>query len=332
MKLVIALGRLLLLGSIAAFLAGAMENPLVAAQNEPSTSLDALANDFWQWRSQSQPFSKDDIPRIERPISASTSPRDWSAASIAKQKAKLEDFEKQWKQLDPKAGSVARQVDYRLIGSALARVRWELEINPRWQRDPSFYVDQTLTALLEALVEPPPFDPARRREIVNRMEQIPAIIDEGKQNLQPVRPFAQLAIGDLQQIRPELERVEREVAPLLRDEAKGNQKPDGGQAASLQTARFQSATEKAILALESYRTWLQAKLDSMPEDAAIGREKYEFFLRHVALLPYSPEQLLAISRQEWDRAVAFEQYEKQRNQGLPELKLAAKPAGGNLDR
>ena len=317
-KVVVALDRLILLCLMAALVACALENSGFATEGDRSTSLEVLANDFWQWRSQYQPFSKDDIPRIEHPIGASTSSRDWSASSIAKQKAKLEDFEKQWKQLDPKAGSVARQVDYRLLGSALARVRWELEINPRWQRDPSFYIDQTLTALLEALVQPPPFDAARSREIVRCMQEIPAIIDQGKQNLQAVRPFAQLAIRDLQQIRPELERVEREVAPLLRDEVKGNGKPDDSQSAS-----FRVATEKAILALESYRSWLQSKLDSMPDDAAIGRQKYEFFLRDVALLPYSPEQLLAISRQEWDRAVAFEQYEKQRNQGLPELKLAA---------
>ena len=42
----------------------------------------------------------------------------------------------------------AQQVDYRLMGSAIARVRWELDLNRRWKRDPSFYLDQTLTALL----------------------------------------------------------------------------------------------------------------------------------------------------------------------------------------
>ena len=41
--------------------------------------------------------------------------------------------------------------DYKLIGSALARVRWELEVNPRWKRDPNFYIEQTLTALAEEL-------------------------------------------------------------------------------------------------------------------------------------------------------------------------------------
>ena len=279
----------------------------------PSGSLEALANDFWQWRARYQPFSQDDIPRIERPIDP-TVPRDWSASSIAKREAALQDFERRWEAIDLKGWSVPRQVDYRLIGSALARVRWELEINPRWKRDPTFYLDQTLTALLEALVRPPPFDAARSREIVQRMQEIPAIIDDGKANLHAVRPFAVLAIESLQQIRPELERVEREVAPRLHQNEPVDESP---------ATKFKTATEKAILALESYRTWLQAQLDAMPDDAAVGRENYEFFLHHVALLPYTPEQLLPISRQEWDRSVAFEQYEKQRNQGLPELKLAA---------
>ena len=61
----------------------------------------------------------------------------------------------------------------------------------------------------------------------------------------------------------------------------------------------------------------------MPEKAAIGRANYEFFLTNVALLPYTPEQLLSISQQEWERAVSFEQIEKQRNQDLPELTIAA---------
>jgi uncharacterized protein (DUF885 family) len=286
--------------------------PLLAqAEKDP---LAVLADDFWQWRARYQPFSQDDIPRIERP----GGPRDWSANSIARQKETLEAFEKRWTQIDPKSWSVAEQVDYRLLGSALARVRWELEINPRWQRDPTFYVDQTMTALLEALVQPPPFTAARSREIVERMEQILRILEDGKNNLHPVRPFAALAIADLEKIRPKLERVQRDVAPMLQGAAAGDS--SGGM---MEKERFEAATAKAIPALESYRTWLQQQLESLPNDSAVGRKNYEFFLSKVALLPYSPDQLLALSRQEWDRSVAFEQYEERRNLGLGQLKMAA---------
>src|SRR5437016_4876743 len=41
------------------------------------------------------------------------------------------------------------------------------------------------------------------------------------------------------------------------------------------------------------------------------------------LIPYSPQELLAMDRQEWDRAVAFEAFEKERNRNVPPLKLAA---------
>ena len=280
----------------------------VVAQEKPSAakdSLQSLATDFWQWRARYQPFSKDDIPRIDHP----QGPRDWSAASITRQRASLHEYETRWKQLETRSLNRAQQVDYRLMGSAIARVRWELDLNRRWERDPSFYLDQTLTALLEALVPPPPFDANRSREIVERMEEIPEIIEQGRKNLRPIRPFAQLAIAGLEQIRPKLVRVQTEIGAMFRVD-------------SDDAAKFKQSTEKAIAALEGYQSWLKQNLDGMPSDAAVGRANYEFFLNQVALLPYTPEELFAISAQEWARAVSFEQYERARNQGLPELKVA----------
>src|SRR4029453_9167443 len=44
--------------------------------------------------------------------------------------------------------------------------------------------------------------------------------------------------------------------------------------------------------------------------------------KNVALIPYSPEELLAMGRQEWNRAVAFEAFEKNRNKNVSPLKIA----------
>ena len=90
--------------------------------NDAAGALDALANDFWQWRARYQPFSQDDITRIERPAGI----RSWSAGSIDKQKSALADFARRLREIDATRWSVARQVDYRLVGSAISRVRWEL--------------------------------------------------------------------------------------------------------------------------------------------------------------------------------------------------------------
>ena len=284
---------------------------LPAATSPDAGSFEIFAEDFWKWRARHQPFTADDIPRIEHPAG----PRDWSASSVAKQSEERGQFESRWKAFDPRGWPVPRQVDYRLMGSALARVHWELDVNRRWERDPTFYVDQTLGALFDTLLPPPPFDARRSREMIERMDNIPAILESAKVNLRPAAPFASLAIDSLKNIRSQLSAVNREVGPML---------SSGAPNSRLDLAKeFERSTERAIVALEAYRAWLEKQLPSMPSETAVGRDAYEFFLRNVALLPYSPEQLLTLSRQEWERAVAFEQYEKQRNQGLPELAQAA---------
>ncbi|HJT45454.1 MAG TPA: hypothetical protein VJ721_04205, partial [Chthoniobacterales bacterium] len=115
----------------------------VHGQTEP---LDKLSDEFWTWRAKYAPFNGDDVPRLERPGGT----RDWSRASIETRRKDLAGFEARWKRIDPKTWPVPKQVDYRLIGSALSRVRWELDLNPGWKRDPLFYLSQTLTALTEA--------------------------------------------------------------------------------------------------------------------------------------------------------------------------------------
>jgi uncharacterized protein (DUF885 family) len=84
---------------------------------------------------------------------------------------------------------------------------------------------------------------------------------------------------------------------------------------------LQQATPAALDALTQYRAWLESKLADARKDTAIGREKYLFFLRNVALMPYTPEQLLAMSQQEWSRSVAFEAYQQARLAGLPPATL-----------
>ena len=138
-------------------------------------SLEKLANDFWAWRAKYAPFTGDDVNRMERPGGT----RDWSRASIDQRRKDLAGFEARWKKLNPAQWPIPKQVDYKLIGSALSRVRWELDINPRWKRDPNFYIEQTLTALAEALTVPAPYDEPRSREILTRIENIPSILQQG---------------------------------------------------------------------------------------------------------------------------------------------------------
>ena len=267
-----------------------------------SDVLDKLANDFWTWRAKNAPFTGDDVNRMERPGGT----RDWSRASIDQRGKDLAEFELRWKKITPAGWPIPKQVDYKLIGSALSRVRWELDINPRWKRDPNFYIDQTLTALAEALTIPAPYDDARSREILTRIENVPSILRQGSENLeQPPAPFASVAVQNLDGIRDRL----RKMAGALVGST------------TLKSEELTAATNRAADALEKFQQQLREKLPTLPKQTALGRDAYVWFLHNVALMPFTPEEILAMGKQEWDRAVAFESFEKNRNKDVPPLKI-----------
>lgn len=262
-------------------------------------SLGDFSKEFWQWRAAEQPFTNDDIPRIERPAGFVV---DWTGQTIAKRVSELAGFEGRWKGLAPGASApVAEQVDYRLLGSAIARVRWELVIEKNWQRDPEFYVDQTLGSVFVLMLPPPPFSEERQQEIVERLKRIPATIASARENLTDMRqPFVELAIASLEGVQGRMIATGMALASQLTAE---------------NNAALRGAAPAAIRALNGYRSWLQTKLPEARKDTAIGRENYLYFLRNVALMPYTPEQLLAMADQEWSRSVAFEAYQQARLAG-----------------
>ena len=158
-------------------------------------SLDKLATDFWTWRAQWQPFNSDDIPRIERPAGLKPS---WSADSIAHQRTDLAAFEARWKKARPH--QMARPAASGLSSDRLrARPRaLGTRHQSRWQNDPTFYVDQAMTPVVEAILPPPPFDKTRSSDLIARVQNIPSIVEDAEANLQhPCAPFAKLAIASL---------------------------------------------------------------------------------------------------------------------------------------
>jgi hypothetical protein len=282
-----------------------------SAQSGPvstTSALQQLSSDFWEWRASEQPSTFDDIPRLDRPAGWVA---EWSSSAISKRREELLGFENRWKALGANARVRSRTetVDYLLVGSAIARARWELDYVRGWERNPWFYLDQTLASVFVSLTQPPPFDQARSIEVIHRIRAIPQIISEGETNLKdPAGPLAELSIRELRDIRPRLQEMARALRPFLHNEESA--------------AQLDAAVQSAITALEGYRAWLEQRLPAMSSNVAVGRDNYVFFLKHVALIPYSPEQLLAMGRQEWQRAVTFEAYEKNRNAKLPELALA----------
>jgi len=278
---------------------------LFAAAAPACPPFEELATRIWEFRTREMPFSADDIPRLERPPGLI---RSWSRGSVERQRSEVAALARCLAEATATESSwpVARRVDVRLIRSVLARVHWELDLNRRWERDPGFYVEQALTPVLELLAEPPPISATRARELVSRLRNAPVLVQDAEANLgDGVQLFAQLALAQLSDIRKKLQQLESGILPLL---------PDSGSRSDVS-----SATHAAADALESYRSWLVQHASSMRGNPSVGRAAYVFFLQQVACIAYSPEQLLAMAEQEWERSVTAEALELQRNAGLPPL-------------
>ncbi|WHU04227.1 DUF885 family protein [Sphingomonas sp. NIBR02145] len=280
--------------------------PVAAVPAAAQPAVQQLGADFWAWRGTTQPASSDDIPRIVRP--AGWLP-DWSPAAIAAQREQLAAFEARWKALETAPQSISEKVDYRLVGSALARVHWEMDHVAAWRRQPHFYTAQALNPVFELLLPKPPVSHARLDEVIHLLGNAPAILAAGRANLDDMRgPFVDVALSQIAEVPESLRGMAAGLAPYADAEQK---------------KRLNAVVEKAITAFAGYAEFLKSKRAGLPEQTAVGRESYLYFLGNVGIYPYSPEQLVAMGRQEWARSVLFETLERNRNAGLPELPIGA---------
>ena len=215
-------------------------------------SLEKLAEEFWTWRLATLPDCRDDLPRVQRPPGWLP---DWSAGAIADRGRTLAELTRRHRDLDLSAEPVSVQVDGRLLGSALAKAHWELELIRGWERHPEFYLDQSLVPVYLLLLEPPPFDDQRATAIVDRLRNVPVVLEQARENLaeHAGAPFARCALQLLSEVDGSIETAMAALGPMLPDR---------------QAAELPAATRAAVDAVAGYRDWLTERLPSWGE---IGR-------------------------------------------------------------
>ena len=260
--------------------------------SEPPSATDRIGADFWAWRAAQQPCTSDDIVRIVRPKGWRP---EWAPDAITGYGAALGQHERALAAL-PEPADTAEHVDRMLLRSAMARVHWELDVLRSWQRNPGFYVDQTLGALFE-LLTPPQVDRARLLDVTRILKHIGPTLEAARHNLDGLaaaEPAARAVEG--------LGTVVNDVGAVVR--ALAGIRPSGWTADDDRT--LDAAGRQAASALAEFRTWLAAQVPALPPAQPVGRDAFQWFLAHVALVPLTPEELLELGRREFDRAASLE--------------------------
>jgi len=283
---------------------------LLAQPDSPSPNpvlnpeLQRLAADFFTWRSKQQPASAEAISRVERPPGWLPA---WSREDLAVYRAKYPYYLEKLAALDSNTFSLADQVNAMLLASAIKRVGWELDVLTEPNRNPMFYVQQTLGSVFELLILSSPWTAERSADLLSRLQHFPVTLKQAEINLtEPVRPFALAAIEWLIPVEEQLKAMQQGLQPEWPEEIQSD---------------LDTAVQTASAALAQYQLWLQKNLQSMNDEFAIGADAFQWFLSNVALIPYTPDELLAQGRQAWSRAVTFAALQQNRNAETPELPL-----------
>ncbi|MDH3924089.1 MAG: DUF885 domain-containing protein, partial [Xanthomonadales bacterium] len=208
-----------------------------------------------------------------------------------------------------------RQVDYLAVRSRLDQYDFTLKRSRPWARDPGFYVDRMLQVTFTEL----PVQGEALEALQAKLTAIPELVDAARENLDDVAAdYADLAIYNLRhpdgvghghpyrEIPPagvvgwyddllERTQVQPELAPAIH------------------------AAREAVLDFEA---WLEAERPGWTASAGVGEAAFDWYLRHVKLMPWSSAELVLLGKRELDRLWADFALERNRNRSLPELQPA----------
>lgn len=253
-----------------------------------ASDIDAYAGEFWDWRVRTQPRSSDDIMRVVRPAG-------WlpeiGPAAVAAHRVQRDAFDVRLKELEADTGRpIPDLVDLRLLRSALHRVTWELDILRVWTH-PMAYIDASLGVVYDALL-PADRDVSEVGRFLRNVPHVVAVADEVLPGVAQAE-LADIAITALDGIRDRLAPL-ADAFPELRD-----------------------SVSAAAEALDAWRGRLQRLRPTLPPWQPVGREAFDAFLRDIACIPMTADDLMAIGAREYERATVLERLEANRHRDRP---------------
>jgi hypothetical protein len=240
---------------------------------------------------------------------------DLSRKAIDRQRASLDDFRSRLRDLDTGSWSVPQQVDYLLVWSKLNAIVFDHRVMRPWARDPLMYLYQ-ISRIPYADV---PSTGDKREELARQLESVPAMMKKATQNLtEPVGELAELTIFLLEnfdgvgQGEPYRDEPPAGTIGWFQDLCSRLERHDPGLVADCR---------KATSAAQGYRDWLTKNLHDMNASAAIGTENFNWYLKHVRLLPHTVDDLRGIGKREFHRYRFNYIVDRNRNASLDELSL-----------
>jgi uncharacterized protein (DUF885 family) len=253
-----------------------------------AAALHKLADDYYAWRNENYPVASSDkgLHTWDNKLT------DYSPAKIAEraqhERALLDKVRGMKIDTWPKDD----RIDAILFRAQLEGLDFYARILKFERTNPDIYVSECTNGIFSLLKKE--YDTPRKRALAAtaRLQQMPALLKQGLTNLQsPVKTYAQFAIDSARAIDPLLNNslmtLDVGLAPNEHDE-------------------LIKARDAALVALHSYADELEKRLPKMAEFAPMGEANYNYYLKHVLLLPFTAAEVEMIGRVELAHSRALE--------------------------
>ena len=252
---------------------------------------------------------------IERPALRDGAP-DYTAAAVAQRSSALRECQARLAAIDPAAWPREQRIDYALVRAQMAGMEFEIRWLQPWARDPAYYqslwTEQSDTpehegpahhGIIELWQYRFPLDADAARKLAGQLRTVRPLLAQARLNLTGnARDLWVTGTATLQQ----------QVGNLDELAAKTKDAPD-----------LARAVADARAATQEFVAWLESQAAKKTGPSGIGKEAYDWSLRHVHLVPLTWDDEVMLLKRELARAHAALREEESRNRGLPELTAPA---------
>jgi uncharacterized protein (DUF885 family) len=260
-------------------------------------ALHKMAEDYYAWRNENYPVQSSDAGLHTWDDRLT----DYSPAKIAERAQHVHSLLEKVRAMKTDNWPKGERIDAILFRAQLEEVDFGNRVLKFERTNPQVYVGECTNSIFALLKKEYDTPRNRARAATARLAQMPALLRQGLSNLQnPVKLYAQLAIQSARSIDPLLNNslmaLDVDLSPNEHDD-------------------LIKSRDAALAALHSYADELEKRLPKMVDFAPMGEANYNYYLKHVLLLPLDAAQVEMIGRVELARYRALEAL-------LPDPKMA----------
>jgi hypothetical protein len=241
---------------------------------------------------------------------------DFSPAAVQARVVQLGELRSRLNTISASAWPIARKVDWVLVRTELNDLDFRYRVIRPWARDPSFYLDFFRTLPFTDV----PVSTDQLNDFRIQLRAVPALLQQARENLTE-------AGGDLTDIA---------IFHLVHYDGVGQGEPirdappegivgwfqDLQSRVQKQQPELTSEVLQALASIREYHGWLVANRTKLNHPSAVGILEYNWYIKHVRLMPYTADDLRVIGNEEASRAWTFLKIAQNANRNLPELRLA----------